>query len=936
MHYTAYSLNGAWEMNYAEEKYLGTENPWSKGARPEGDDVYSGTEKAWDRDSVIEHAVPAYWEDMTDTFAMETPYYLKLKINPEYGLQRYPLAGFAPDMALPNVVGNFYYRKSFLWEEEENPVAIYFGGVQNAVSVWVNEAYLGRHEGYSAPFEMEIPEEALVNGENTIVLSVSNFDLTGYDGEPVSGLTNRAANQYTGGVYGDVELRVYESPLRDICIQVSEDLSRVNVRLEMTAPEAVCWAVYDGEQQLCKGEATESFRFDTEGMPRWSPEDPHLLTLKVACGDCVLERVFGVRRLVAVGNQFRFNGRPYYLRGICEHCYFPETVHPTDDIRFYRHVIRTIKDLGFNFIRFHTFIPAEAYMQAADELGILMQVESPNNTSYEEWCEIVRFCRRHPSVVIYSSGNELLMDDPFIAHLHKCGDQVHRETDSLYSPMSALRGLDYYWLEPDQKDQLCHTPFTHHPRRIKEVCGFSDVLNTGGHSKLSYESTDADPAYIDSLNTVYHDKPLLVHEICIHGTYTDLSMKDRYEHSNIRFSPMFATIEQHLRDKGMLEKAPVFFRNSSEWQRRLRKHCFELTRLCRSCAGYDFLGPIDTHWHTFGYDVGMMNEFYELKPGETKRNVLMYNSETVLLNNLNTDVNFTAGQTLSVEILTSHYGSEDLKDASLNLRLTLDGKLICHRRLEIKEVEAGEVSSLCTLETVLPMVDRPAAMTLYATLECGDTYAENEWELYVFPEAEEVMARKEHLLVAEHMTLEDLEEALRDGKDVLLLGAGPFVSQPTSFRISLAGRTSGNLATVISDHPALAGMPHEGFCGWQFRRLMENGNAICFEDASVPFDPIIEVASSHKYAIRQAAMFEYEALNGRLLVCGFHFGKTDPAAKWLKHRLMEYAASAAFEPRQYLSEEQLRALANATFTGAAKNNNVGLNLNDKTAVRRRK
>ena len=37
-------------------------------------------------------------------------------------------------------------------------------------------------------------------------------------------------------------------------------------------------------------------------------------------------------------------------------------------------------------------------------------------------------------------------------------------------------------------------------------------------------------------------------------------------------------------------------------------------RRCENMAGYDFLGPVDTHWHTFGYDVGMMNEFFELKP----------------------------------------------------------------------------------------------------------------------------------------------------------------------------------------------------------------------------------------------------------------------------------------------------------------------------------
>lgn len=64
---------------------------------------------------------------------------------------------------------------------------------------------------------------------------------------------------------------------------------------------------------------------------------------------------------------------------------------------------------------------------------------------------------------------------------------------------------------------------------------------------------------------------------------------------------------------------------------------------------------------------------------------------------------------------------------------------------------------------------------------------------------------------------------MKEGKDVLLLGTEPFVSLPTTFRIALAGRTSGNLATVVSDHPVLRNMPNEGFCGWQFSELFEGG-----------------------------------------------------------------------------------------------------------------
>ena len=932
MYYTAYSLSGDWEMNYQQEIYRSKENPWSKNANPGSSDEYSGTEKAWDRDDTMPGAVPGYWEDMTDKFALLTPYYLKLKINPDYGLQRYPIAGFAPDMALPNIVGNFFYRRSFVIDETDIPAVLWFGGVQNACSVWLNDVYLGRHEGYSAPFEMAIPEGVLCKGENYLVLSVSNYDLTGYQDEPVSGLMNRAANQYTGGVYGDVELRLYRSPLRDVTVLVSDDCNTVSVEPETTEAVTLCWAVCDGKTILRSGEAGGKFSFDTAGLPRWSPEDPHCLKLVLQCGDDTLERTFGIRRLTGVGRDLFLNGKPYYLRGICEHGYFPETVHPTTDPRFYRNLIRTVKSLGFNFIRFHTYIPNEQYMQAADELGILMQVESPNNTALDEWQQIITFCRRHPSVVMYSCGNELLMDEPFIDHLHKCADAVHARTDAMFSPISALRGIEYYFLEPEQEGKLLNTPFQHHPERLEVVTSFSDTFNTVGHMQLSYECTDVDPAYIDRANQVFH-VPLVGHEICIQGTYTDLTLADRYADSNIRLSPMFSTLKQHLTDKGMLQKAPLFFRNSCRWQQLLRKHCFEHTRLCRTMAGYEFLGPIDTHWHTFGYDVGMMNEFYELKPGETLRNVRMYNSATVLLNDLNTDVNFNAGDELKVKISVSHFGADDLQNAALNLRLTMDGKLIAHRRINIPSVKTGAVSDLCTLQTILPNAAKPAAMELYATLESGDTYAENRWDLYLFPDN---TADAGDLVIADRFSPDELLGLLRDGKDVLLLGGEPFVTQPMSFRISLAGRTNGNLATVIADHPALGDLPHEGFCGWQFRRLLEGAKAICFENDSIPFNPIIEAASSHKYVIRQSALFEYRVGAGRLLVCGMNFTNTDPAARWLRNQLIAYANSDEFDPACTLDESDLLALIHANVTAAAKNTNVAFNANDKTAVRKKK
>ncbi len=910
-------------MQYQEERYTDTKNPFDGIVHME-DPV--GTEPEDISNNIIENAVPRYWEDMTEDFRV-TSFFSKLRVNPEYGLQSYPIVGYAPDMALPNIMGTFFYRRSFEYRTMVGEAVLHFEGVQNTAYVWINGIFLGFHEGYSTPFDIAVADGVLKEGENEIVVSVSNHRLKGYCNEPVSGITSRAANEYTGGITGDVELRVYTSLLRDAAILVSNDCSKIFLKVEMTEEEPFRWEICDGETVIKAGEGDSSI--STDGMQLWSPENPKLYEMRIISREAVLKRTFGVRRLSVEGVKFKLNNLPYYLRGTCEHCYFPETIHPFHDYDYYKSIIKQVKKLGFNFIRFHTYIPEEEYMRAADEEGILLHVECPNNTTVQEWKQIVRFCRRHTSVVIYCCGNELMVDEPFIEYLRECAEEVHKNTDALFSPMNALRGVEYFWVEQEQEKYIAHEPFKHHPKRFAALSEFSDLYSTYTNGNHSYFSLDCDWRKVDACSTVYN-KPRVSHEICIDGTYTDLSLKERYAGTRVGKTEMFTSLERHLESKDILKNAPLYFKNSSEWQRRVRKYCFEQVRRSEAIAGYDFLGPIDTHWHTFGYDVGMMNEFYELKPGETVRNVLMYNSATVLLSDLDKKRNYKAGDSFKTSISVSHYGKESLRAANLEVKLSVDGKITERQSARIERIENAAVSEIFTFKCRLPQTDKPKEMKLYVTLEADGVFAENEWELYVFPEKERAQT---DITVLNEAELSDIIQLLRDGKDVLLLGSKPFNGIPTSFRIALAGRTSGNLATVIYDHPIFSDLPHNGFCGWQFYDMLEGGNAVCFEAENVPFHPILEVASTHKYAIRQAALFEMRALGGRLVVCSLNLKEEDPAAGWLKARIVEYMSCEEFDPQDTVDENALYRLAQSKVVKPRANTNLAFNANDKTAVR---
>ena len=176
-----------------------------------------------------------------------------------------------------------------------------------------------------------------------------------------------------------------------------------------------------------------------------------------------------------------------------------------------------------------------------------------------------------------------------------------------------------------------------------------------------------------------------------------------------------------------------------------------------------------------------------------------------------------------------------------------------------------------------------------------------------------------------------LQKALEEGKRVVLLSAGPFAAKDVSWQLSVAGRTNGHLATVIADHPLFADFPHNGYCGRQFEHMLNGSRSVLLDLQSLPHRPVLDIASAYKNAHREAMIAEYRVGKGKLLICSLHLTDTDPAACWLKNRILSYGASSAFQPAQTLSEEQFISLCKASPVVSEKNSNEARNKNDITA-----
>ena len=94
------------------------------------------------------------------------------------------------------------------------------------------------------------------------------------------------------------------------------------------------------------------------------------------------------------------------------------------------------------------------------------------------------------------------------------------------------------------------------------------------------------------------------------------------------------------------------------------------------------------------------------------------------------------------------------------------------------------------------------------------------------------------------------------------------------------------------------------------------------------------MVSSHKNIIRQAALFEFNALGGKFIHCSFRFENNDPGAMWLKKVIIDYANSEDFKPKHTVTRGQLDALKHTNSSVSHKNTNFELNPNDKTAFRK--
>lgn len=847
--------------------------------------------------------VPGFWDDHLSNLR-KTEIWRSLKFNPvEPGPLRWPSALNPGDISLPFIVGVGFYRIKIQVPSEwrGKNLTLCLGGATLEIWVFLNGKNIGYHIGPSTSFEVYLP--TINEGENEIILAVSNLR-TDRRGSSLRGYAGRSA-----GLKGGVSLRATgHSKIESVFVRPNSKQDGISWKVELSHFRQnknklnIYYEIISRSTEKIMGEgfyqgsgSIIEWETDRFGLLEWSDKTPVLYDIKVEIldGENFLDscqQSFGYRTINNDQTRIYLNGVPVYLRGTCEHHYFPLTCTAHSNLIEYRENLRRLRKIGFNWLRFHTWVPPQEYLQAADEIGLLVQIEPPVNSSDEEWSEIIKACRVHPSVVIYCVGNEATLDDAKIELAERwAGIQKEISPDTLFSPQEALHGVQGGNLGTD----ITNEPFPYNHKRLAKLSEFSNVFEPYD-GDLSHNTMHGKWREMERRFSVFK-KPLFIHEIGIHGGYLDIGLEHRYDGSRIG-SDLFTATRRHLTENNLIHKAALYYQNSCAHMKIQRKYAIENTRKCSSVSGYDFLGATDAHWHRTGYECGIMNEFYELKHGESETDVLKYNGESVLLIDCDTNRNFYTGATVQFDAMISHFGDEDINKANGSWSLKDNTSVLLSGNMTCQHLKKGELSKLGNIKIVMPTIKSAKKVTFVLRLSGGKYDIENEWNFWIYPHV--IVPKSDlHFSVVDKITSSVLEK-LVNGERVVLLGNNPFHSMETHFMSSSSGRAGNHKGTVIHDHPLMQQFPHEGYFDLQFFNMIDTDTyPITFENKEMPFDPIIELISPFKRIRKISVLFEYNVGKGKLLVCALNLKNKDPGTEYFKMILENYVASNKFSPK---------------------------------------
>jgi beta-galactosidase len=332
--------------------------------------------------------------------------------------------------ALP-YIGVGWYRKSFNLPElhKGNKAFLVFDGAMSEAQVFLNGQKVGNWAyGYSY-FYFDITSHLKNGEENLLAVRLENHP--------------KSSRWYPGaGLYRKVQIIIKN----DVNFEqwgtfvttpyISEDLAKINIKSVVNGEGLrLVTEIRNADGKMISNKISiEKFGAEMEqnipvSNPKlWSPESPYLYTanLKLYQNDELKDEQtisFGIRKIDYIaGKGFLLNGKITKFKGVCLHHDLGPIGSAVNKAAL-RRQLTILKDMGCNAIRSSHNMPSFEQLDLCDEMGFLFlaesfdewakaKVENGYHRFFNEWAEkdvvnLVRATRNHPSIVMWSSGNEV-------------------------------------------------------------------------------------------------------------------------------------------------------------------------------------------------------------------------------------------------------------------------------------------------------------------------------------------------------------------------------------------------------------------------------------------------------------------------------------------------------------------------------------------------
>ncbi|WP_342757485.1 glycoside hydrolase family 2 TIM barrel-domain containing protein [Kineothrix sedimenti] len=354
-----------------------------------------------------------------------------------------------------------WYRLHFYVPSEYKgkDIKVVFDGIYKNSQIWCNSYYLGKRPNGYVTFSHRLTDFIHYGEENVLCVKVTHTDLADSRWFTGSGITRKVTLAVREPVHpaeysivfktnkcdeNSAEISVYQEILNSTDADV-----KVNIEIDFCRGEGICM---EKLTQSCRIPAGEAVPVLLEGVIKrpelWSTDNPNLYQMKVfyTVNDKLQylaeEEKVGIRSIYfSPDNGFFLNGNEVTIKGVCVH-HDAGCLGAAVTAHIWQRRLSKLKECGCNAVRCsHNPHMPELY-ELCDAMGFLMMDEAfdewenaknkwsmghniypPKHQGYfedfPEWHEtdlraMVRKNRNHPSVILWSIGNEIdYPNDPY-------------------------------------------------------------------------------------------------------------------------------------------------------------------------------------------------------------------------------------------------------------------------------------------------------------------------------------------------------------------------------------------------------------------------------------------------------------------------------------------------------------------------------------------